>query len=590
MPFVSLFLLFLFIKNCFESIIKGKYPKAIILPSGNFLIILESGLYVYNSDFSLIKAIYTFPENEKIDNDEEYNKIALSEIKLDNIFYIFCLTKNNILFSFENNDYQFNKYYLSDLIIKGNYYSINLKEYENQEIKILISFISRENESDSKYKFILNYYVYNVDLSEFNRIKNISVYNNKKKYRDIIECQTESLQLKDIYFNCFSEYSSDIYVPIFNNYDSCSNNIMKIKSYKSEINSNYVLYWGNGKEHNNQIQNIQDIKFSFSKKDSKSLICYRYMQVNTQCIYYQFEDDTFHDIGYNIENCLKLETFFFDETNIYIIICIINDSENNIQFKLITLNNNFSQGNIAGKNEITITLKECEVINKFSLVYSKFTQDYILIADCYNSNIGWFIYYNNIINFNNTSFVDSCGSTSVTTSNYSNSVSDSVFDSDNTSSHYSSSDSSQISNTNINSNLNLDYSTILYSTTVASFIPTNHSFSSVPFYSSSTSYKINTTIISYSSVISSTFVSYDSSYNYNPFISNIISDFSNIYETSLYNYISNSNLLSSDSSYIYSERTNAANNIYFPPEDYILENKIIKNETKQKKRRNSSKY
>ena len=42
-------------------------------------------------------------------------------------------------------------------------------------------------------------------------------------------------------------------------------------------------------------------------------------------------------------------------------------------------------------------------------------------------------------------------------------------------------------------------------------------------------------------------------------------------------------MLSSDSSYIYSERTNAANNIYFPPEDYILENKIIKNETKQKK-------
>ena len=255
----------------------------------------------------------------------------------------------------------------------------------------------------------------------------------------------------------------------------------KIKSYKYTIKSNCILSENSESEYNS-IENIEDIKISLSKNGLQILICYRYMEVNTHCLYYNIESISFQDINYNIDNCLKLETYYFKETNKYIIICIINKSRNNIDFKLIALNDDFSKGNIEGKDEILINLTECENINDFSLVYSNINQDYILITDCYNSYIGWYIYYNNIIHFNNNSLINSGNYTYNITDNYSNSVSNSIFIFDNISTSYSSSDSSQIFNTNMNSNslsnnietnLNTDSLTILHYSTTPSFNPTN---------------------------------------------------------------------------------------------------------------------
>ena len=466
MSFISLYLFLIFIKNSFDSIIIEKFPKAIILPSGNIFMILESGFYIYNSKFSLNKTIYSFTSDEKIDNDEEYNKIAFSEIELDDNFYIFCLTKDKILFLFENNNYQYNKYIL-DLTSKGNYYSITPKEYNKTETKILISFASIEFISGS-YHFNLNLYVYKLDLSLFNQERNITKYSYKGE--KIFQCSSDFLNVKDFYLNCYNKYSSNIFFCIYKKYD-CSNNIqMKIESLKCRLNSDYSLSRKGVKDINGK-ESSKDIKISLSKNGTQSLICYRYMQDNTHCLYYNYISNSFIDISNNLENCSKLETYYFNETNKYIIICNLNKSRNSIDFELIILNDDFTIGNIQGKEKFLITLNECENINRFSLVYSKIDEDYILITDCNNSNTDWHIYFNNIINFNNASIDNSINSTFLSQSINFNYVTDSFFNSDNILyNNYSSLNSSLISSTfitsssllNSNSYLNSYSSTILY--------------------------------------------------------------------------------------------------------------------------------
>ena len=301
------------------------------------------------------------------------------------------------------------------------------------------------------------------------------------------------------------------------------------------------------------------------------------------------------------------------------------------------LNDDFTKGNIEGKEEIIITLSDCEEINGFSLVYSKLKQDYILIYDCKNSNVDWHISYTSI---KSISFDNSANSTNESTEK--NFISDSIFYFNNIpyNNNYSSSEFSQISNTNnlvssslnSDSDLNSDSSTILYYSNIPSSFPFNNSFTSVPSYSSLSSWPystilsnstiissthisysslsswpystilsnntiISSTHISYSSLsslystiltnitdISSTIISYNSSSNYNPYISNAISDFSNIYESSLYNESDSYFLLSDSTTYNIDKinQTDITNNIYFS-DNFDYGNKIIKNETKQKK-------
>ena len=93
--FFSEYILFLFY-NLFQynsqSIINEKHPKVKLLPSGNYFIIYDKGIIIYNYKFSLNKSIYNFTSEEEI-NDNDYEKTVISDFKNNNSYYIISLTK-----------------------------------------------------------------------------------------------------------------------------------------------------------------------------------------------------------------------------------------------------------------------------------------------------------------------------------------------------------------------------------------------------------------------------------------------------------------------------------------------------------------
>ena len=97
--FILVIFIFKFISCSFDShsIIEGKYPKAILLPSEKYLIILEKGIYLYNYDFSLNKSIYNFTTYEIIYYDYSRN-IQIEVMKVNNTNFITILTKSKYIY------------------------------------------------------------------------------------------------------------------------------------------------------------------------------------------------------------------------------------------------------------------------------------------------------------------------------------------------------------------------------------------------------------------------------------------------------------------------------------------------------------
>ena len=69
------------------------------MPSGKYFILVDNGIYIYNSNFSLNKTIANFSEDEYM-NESDYNKTIITEFKDDynNNFYIICLVKVQFLY------------------------------------------------------------------------------------------------------------------------------------------------------------------------------------------------------------------------------------------------------------------------------------------------------------------------------------------------------------------------------------------------------------------------------------------------------------------------------------------------------------
>ena len=336
MVFIFCLLFFILFKNSFDSIIYGKYSNARILQSGNYLIILGKGIFIYDSNFTLLHTVYEFDDKEKIENEEEFKKIAINEFEYNNNFYILILIKCSFLFLFENTNFQYNKYTFQENITIGNHYNINVNATsESNKIKAIITFVSKETKNvipPDKYYFQINYYAYLLDLSSFNIITRLT--KNIFVNRIFLYCKTESLQLQDIFLYCQKKYTNNIFFCFTNVFNSCTDNEMKINSliYKIE---NYFKFLLDYNTSHYPIAKINNIKSSLSRDCKKNLICYRNMEFKSNCLYYDFVSNSFYDINnYHIENCLDLKTYFFNETNKYILICNIYNQENIIIFKI----------------------------------------------------------------------------------------------------------------------------------------------------------------------------------------------------------------------------------------------------------------
>ena len=397
----TIMIIFLFsaiIGNSYLNISNAKYPILKVLNSGNYFIILQKGIYIFNTDLTLNKSIYNFTIDE-IRNETDLTKCGISEyIDNENNHYILYLLKALYIFIYKDEDEFINKFEIN-IDEKGYYYDIIPIKYHDNKFETIICFMNNKNNFNQ-----LNFYLY-----KFNLLNNLPDKISSSLYKDERECnvvvgQKENFDFITNYsFSCQKNYDN-ILLCFYGAHKSCyvEKDILYLVALninegfaKIELfNSDYFLFNTNN-----------FIKSAFSNENHNIFVCYT-IETETQCIITSNKDDILYDneILHFDEICSKFEPYFFDETNEYICICYINNNGKNT-FRIIKTDNDFNE-----IKNTTILLNECSEVNTFSLFYHKINKDYGIISDCHKINESevWDIIYNfSIFNYIPNSISDS---------------------------------------------------------------------------------------------------------------------------------------------------------------------------------------
>lgn len=112
-----------------------KYPVFKELSLEEFLVILNDGIYIFNINLSNNTQIYKFNDNQTIESEEDRIKIAISEYKYDNDFFVFCLIRN-YLYLLDYNKNNISVFYLNESL-DGKYYNLIPFKKDNDSIDYL---------------------------------------------------------------------------------------------------------------------------------------------------------------------------------------------------------------------------------------------------------------------------------------------------------------------------------------------------------------------------------------------------------------------------------------------------------------------
>ena len=350
---IPLFILFfLFQKSISERIMDARFPNVKVLPSGKYFILVDNGVYIYYSNFSLYKKISNFSSSE-IMNETDYNKTIITEFKDENNnFYIICLFKFKFLYIFES---QREILYNWEINIKdsGKYYNlIPLKmEYPNF-LHYIISFISKPS---SYYRINLFQYKFNLSLEHQN-----NTYVRKREFGNYTEIVSEYYiscnKISGQIFICFYRNGNKTLLPLF-------------------LNETQVI----GKKRAKSTEyNIELIKSSCTIKNC--FVCYYNKDYGLFCYSYNIDNNTFDEniINIKVQNTKnqRIKTYFFPETNQYALIYFY-EQNNNKEEGIFILDENFHQI----FNKTTIKSSTDLIQSEFSFIYSITNKEYILIYD-----------------------------------------------------------------------------------------------------------------------------------------------------------------------------------------------------------------
>ena len=399
-PFISCLFLFINIKYIisfsYEYIIQSvnnKYPRIKELPSGEFFILMNNGIYTSNKNFSIISKIYAFNSEQSINSNEDNNKTALSEFKNGNDLYILSLVKGFLYFyDFKNRN--ITQYDLRDQL-KGNFYDLIPYQIVNNCLHYVIIFteIVEECIIFTEDKYIFNFYNYKIDFSleENNNIK--------------IKYFTYENFIKDL-FSCYSFISSSIVSCqiIRNNYIMCfylSDSSKIIRILKFEIDNDFNKDNAFDDYYYSNEEKIKDIKSGSSSETNNLFICFDYDYeyctgswpnkkcrniIKSKCLIFDIKNKKFKQI-ITTQDMNNIEIFYFSETQNFIL--VTNDYIN--YFKIYKIDeNSFSSINYDAEY-----FQECKIINSYTLLYNQSINGYNLISDCVDrNNNNWNVVYN----------------------------------------------------------------------------------------------------------------------------------------------------------------------------------------------------
>jgi hypothetical protein len=147
----------------------------------NYFVILNTGLYLYDSTFNDCSLIHKFNNSEF--NNEKTNMVNITELYNEQKAYIFCLV-NEYLYIFNEYTYKISYYKINEISNYKHYYSIMPYKIKNNNISFIIAFNNDTNK--------LDFYIYNFNLNEGINKPKVQVFNNMNIEDKMIRCQINS--------------------------------------------------------------------------------------------------------------------------------------------------------------------------------------------------------------------------------------------------------------------------------------------------------------------------------------------------------------------------------------------------------------
>ena len=253
-----------------------------------YFVILDTGLYLYDSDFLNCASIYEFKDEYK----EANNKIILKGFHYKSKAYIICLV-NEYVFIYNENTYTILNYKIEQInTFKDCYYDMMPYKVENSYLGFIVVLNKDEN--------ILFFYYYNFSIKEGINAQKALPFMGMNIQNKMIRCQINS---DFTFFICF--YYSKI-----NNENIFSSTMFYI--------NNMNLIKGNTLAIDKPVNAIKQIKIEASFDDNY-FVCY---SNNTSPIcFINDESYNFKEIGCNhgVGWDQNYKVFYFSETKDFIL-------------------------------------------------------------------------------------------------------------------------------------------------------------------------------------------------------------------------------------------------------------------------------
>ena len=389
---IIIFYLLTFVLEIYSEI----FVKLKKINSSNYFAIFNTGLYIYNYDFTQKMLLYEFNESQIIKNDEDKKTAIISDITENNNIYIICLVKK-YAYIFNNINNELNLYYLS--LLSGNYdqkgviYNLMPYDIKNNNIYFILSFIYEKTALNQIIflKYTINLKDNKINVNEINyKGKSFILLSDISHFE--LSCQIDHDFPKKV--NCFY-----------------SRNYQKVFNYVNSRIDTTDIKKDNDIDIKTKNKNITKIKSSISNSNDL-FTCFIDNNINTYC-FINNTRNKFQEIKcLSLKNYRDIEILYLNETDEFALIY----KKNNI-FIIIRFNIEQRDNIVANICEQILNktmqyeIKDCDFINFYSLIYHNSTKNYILINDCNfksipNENyINISIFENSSI-YDNYSFID----------------------------------------------------------------------------------------------------------------------------------------------------------------------------------------
>ena len=353
--FLNILLLILFSK---VYNISFSYFNSITLKNENIFIIHQNGICICDSSFThIIKNIYTFEENERINNEENLSKVEI--LQFDDGYIISIIIDKIYIFNV-NGELDFK----SDTIIEKEnlYYSLSKHKVIDNTYYFLIGYIHESS-------LYLYYFQYNSSTKKNSLISKIEkyydrVYFSSGRYDEYsiknkgISCQFLKYNSEDVISCFYSIYYTYSCIAIA--YFSINENIIDMKF------NNEHYKW----------KNTEIIKSSITQEHKKSLFCFYFNTEDVDCIIFDLKNNKKISNVYNFsKKCLNkyygIKVDYFQSKKQNIFSCL--SAGGGVQLGIF--NNNLNNNNKFEISELT----DCSINYGYSLLY--ISDNYFVLSD-----------------------------------------------------------------------------------------------------------------------------------------------------------------------------------------------------------------